>query len=305
MRTLGIVVMATSGDVLASVPERSEPGQVQALVPELSVQRLDEGILDRLAGFDEAQPHASAFRPLEHRAAGAFRPVVENDLLGQAVDLPNLVQVSGEPGTRDREIDDLARTEPAMVINVVEDPEPATIDELIAHEVQRPALHRPRRHLRGKPISPGQFAPLLRPHLQPFGSVEAPGPLVVDGQPLPAEQGVQPQIAVAAVLRGEHTQALAHGRIVALDRPVLLHRAPLTDDPATPPFAQALIGHEKAHGSAFRDGRHQFFARSSFIADTSSIWSATIRFNFAFSASNSRSRRASDASRLPNFLRHV
>jgi len=40
------------GDVVAGVAERPEPVQVQALVTELPVEALDEGVLDRLARLD-------------------------------------------------------------------------------------------------------------------------------------------------------------------------------------------------------------------------------------------------------------
>ena len=63
---LGVVVMAPSLDFLAGMTPRTEPMQVQALVPELAVQALDEGVLDWLAWLDEAQPDTGALRPVEH-----------------------------------------------------------------------------------------------------------------------------------------------------------------------------------------------------------------------------------------------
>lgn len=53
MRARAVVVMAPVADLFAGVPQRPEPVQVQAFIPELAVEALDEGILDRLAGLDE------------------------------------------------------------------------------------------------------------------------------------------------------------------------------------------------------------------------------------------------------------
>ncbi len=84
MRALGVVVVSSSLDLLAGVAERSKPMQIEALVAELPVPALDEGVLDRLARLYEAQPGAGALRPVKHRAARALGAVVGDDLLGQA-----------------------------------------------------------------------------------------------------------------------------------------------------------------------------------------------------------------------------
>lgn len=96
-----------------------------------------------------------------------------------------------------------AGTKPAVVVDDIQHPEAPAVGELVADEVERPALHRPLRNLRGDPIPPRQLAPLLRPHLQAFLDVEPVGPLAVRDQPLSPQQRVQPEIAVAAVLRSQ------------------------------------------------------------------------------------------------------
>ena len=52
---------------------------VEAFIAQLAVERFDEGILDRLAGCDEAQLHATLVRPAQHRLAGQLRAVVGRD----------------------------------------------------------------------------------------------------------------------------------------------------------------------------------------------------------------------------------
>jgi hypothetical protein len=76
------------------------------------------------------------------------------------------------PCARDRHVDDLARAEPAMVVDHVQHPEPPVIGELVAHEVEGPALHRPVRRLNGDPIPSRQLAALLRADLQTLLDVE-------------------------------------------------------------------------------------------------------------------------------------
>ena len=80
MRSLGVIVVAPFGDLIAGVAEGSEPVQVQALVAHAAVKTLNERVLHRFARLDEPQANPGALRPVEHCTARAFRPVVENDL---------------------------------------------------------------------------------------------------------------------------------------------------------------------------------------------------------------------------------
>jgi hypothetical protein len=63
--------VAPSFDLLSGVPQRAEPVQVEAFVAELAVQALDEGVLDRDSGVDEAQPDTRALRPLVSTGTGS------------------------------------------------------------------------------------------------------------------------------------------------------------------------------------------------------------------------------------------
>ncbi|MEM6971910.1 MAG: hypothetical protein AAF577_03820, partial [Pseudomonadota bacterium] len=78
--------------------------------------------------------------------------------------------------------------------------------------------------------------------------------LAVHDQTLAPEHGVQAERAVAAVLRSQRAHPLQQGRVIALDRSILMHRSRETDNPAGAPLAQSKLGHGKAHGFALCHG---------------------------------------------------
>jgi hypothetical protein len=59
------------------VPEIQEPVLIQAFIPELSVEALDERVLRWLATLDEVQRHLILIGPLVHDPAGELGPVVD------------------------------------------------------------------------------------------------------------------------------------------------------------------------------------------------------------------------------------
>jgi hypothetical protein len=61
---------------------------------------------------------------------------MENDLLWQAKALGQLFEMAGDACAGDREIDDRPGAEPAVVVDDVENLEPALVRELVAHEVE-------------------------------------------------------------------------------------------------------------------------------------------------------------------------
>jgi len=52
--------------------------QVQAVVPELTVEAFNERILSGISWLDEVQFHRGPLRPKEHRLAGQFRSVIHD-----------------------------------------------------------------------------------------------------------------------------------------------------------------------------------------------------------------------------------
>jgi hypothetical protein len=58
--------------------QRCELVLVQTLIPELAIEALAEGVLDRLTRLDEMQLHAVAVGPFVERLSGKFWSVVHH-----------------------------------------------------------------------------------------------------------------------------------------------------------------------------------------------------------------------------------
>ena len=78
-----IVVVTPRFDGLARLGQGEENVLVEALVPQPAVERFDESVLHRLAGFDVV-PLQSPGGPTQHCAAGELGPVVANTIRGSA-----------------------------------------------------------------------------------------------------------------------------------------------------------------------------------------------------------------------------
>ncbi len=83
MRPLGVVIDPPLFDGSPGVSQVGEPVFVQAFIPELSVKAFNKCILDRLTRFDEVQPDAVAISPFIQCLTDQFRPVIDDDSLGQ------------------------------------------------------------------------------------------------------------------------------------------------------------------------------------------------------------------------------
>jgi len=77
---------------LSRFAQTQEPVLVQAFVPHLAVEALDESILHRLPRFDEVQLHALLVGPHIQSLARKLRPVIRHQDLRQPSSLPQLLQ---------------------------------------------------------------------------------------------------------------------------------------------------------------------------------------------------------------------
>jgi hypothetical protein len=84
VRPVAVVVPTVGLDRPASVEQADEPVLVEALLPELSVEALDEGVLHRLAWLDEVKVDSSTVRPAIEHPTSELRPVVRDDRRGKS-----------------------------------------------------------------------------------------------------------------------------------------------------------------------------------------------------------------------------
>jgi len=79
-----VVVLAPSGNQDTSLGQARKPMVVQALIPEPTVEALDERVLRRFACLDQLELHTVLVGPLVQCLASEFRPLVSPDRLGVA-----------------------------------------------------------------------------------------------------------------------------------------------------------------------------------------------------------------------------
>jgi len=75
-------------------------------------------------------------RPLQDRVAGELAAIVADDHLRLASFLDDPVQLTGNPQAGKGRIGDECQALPGAIVDDRKHPEPATIGELIRHEVQ-------------------------------------------------------------------------------------------------------------------------------------------------------------------------
>ena len=86
MRPDGIVIVAPDRQLPAGVLQGVEDLLIQKLVAEAAVERLDEGVLLRLARVDIMPRHPILVGPLQDGAAGELGAVIADDASGLSAD---------------------------------------------------------------------------------------------------------------------------------------------------------------------------------------------------------------------------
>lgn len=105
MWTHGVVVNAPGFDQRAGLGDAGKPMLVEALVPKLAVEALDEGVVGGLPRPDEAQLDATGVGPRVECAAAEFGPIVHHENLRQADGLGEPIEHADDAQTGQRPID--------------------------------------------------------------------------------------------------------------------------------------------------------------------------------------------------------
>jgi hypothetical protein len=94
---LGIVILLPRLNDLACVRATEEPVPIETLVAELAVETLQLAVLRRLAGLNEVKGDVLGVRPGVEDLTGAFRPLIDCDLLGSTRARQQLVEHAHHP----------------------------------------------------------------------------------------------------------------------------------------------------------------------------------------------------------------
>ena len=124
MRPDFVVVLSPFVNGVFCLFKRPELVEVEAVVPELSIEGFYKGILCWCSRLNKLQLDRLVSAPEEHRFARQFGAVIINNCLrapSQQVHKPS------HPDARYRGVDQLANTLAGKVINDVQHPEPAII----------------------------------------------------------------------------------------------------------------------------------------------------------------------------------
>src|SRR5262245_22293463 len=214
VRPVAVVVEAPGRDRADRVGQAHKPARVQALVAELPVEALDEGVLHGLARLDEAQLDASLVGPLVQQPARELRSVVQYQRLGRTPALDHPIEDARHACRWDRPTDlDRERLAREVVYNVERSKGPC-IGQGVGHEVDRPALVGPLGPGNGPPRSSRNLLPPSSPYGEGLFSVNAIDALAVDPPAFTAEHVVDPPVAEAAALLGPCQDPLPQARIV-------------------------------------------------------------------------------------------
>ena len=263
---LGVVVHAILLNRGDGVIERREPVPIKALVAELPVEGFDEAILAGFSWSDEAQGDPVLMDPGIQWATDELRAVVDRDPCRLPVPGDDPLQGPHHPLRRQAQRHLDAQAFPGEDINHVERADAPPISQLVAGEVHAPLHPRMQRAGQWLTLRARDLLPPFPPHRQAFLAIEPLDPLAVDALTFPAQQRMEPTVAVSRVLRGQLAQSRDQRRRVAATTAIPLRRATHSYQPAGPAFAESVVGDHGLSRLASTYGRSYFPPTTSFNA---------------------------------------
>ena len=126
-----IVVVLPERQLNAGMTNAGEQGLVEAFIPELAVEALNECVLGWLARRDVVPVNRAVLAPVQDRHAGQLRTVVTDNGPGLALSDNDDVEFSGNSIARQRRISDQSQTFPAIVVNNTQNTEPPAIGQRV------------------------------------------------------------------------------------------------------------------------------------------------------------------------------
>ena len=221
-----VVLVFPVADHDLRVQQRVEAVDVEALVAEPAVERLNVPVPPRRARWDVGQAGAGTC-PVGHRFADELRPVVGPAHNGSAADGDEILEIRGEPVGGDRPLDQPADAFPGVLIDYRTDLDRPALFVGVELEVHRPHHVRRVRCCGVDGRGPDAFATPLLPDAEALVTPEALDLLVVHDSALGARIVIRASVPVTGAFLRPGTQPVpqrpvrACGR-VALERRVLL-----------------------------------------------------------------------------------
>ena len=140
MRPDFVIFQPPSIDHFPSVTQRKKPVEVQTLISEATVEALNETILDRFPGSNEAELDVVQIAPLVEYLARELWTVITEDSFWFSATIYQRLQCSGHSQTTDIQIHVQSQAFSGEFINHIQSPESPATSNTVGHEVHRPLL---------------------------------------------------------------------------------------------------------------------------------------------------------------------
>ena len=220
-----VVLVFPVADHDLRVQQRVVAVDVEALVAEPAVERLDVPVPPRRSRWDVGQAGAGAC-PVGHRFADELRPVVRPEHSGSAADGDEILEMRGEPVGGDRPLDQPADAFPGVLIDDRADLDRPALLVGVELEVHRPHHVRCVRCRRADGRGPDAFATPPLQDAEALVTPEALDLLVVHDPALGAGIVIGAPVPVAGVLLRPGSQPVPQ-RLVRVCGRVALERPPV------------------------------------------------------------------------------
>lgn len=254
MRSNTIVIDPPGFDFCFCIPQISEPVFVQTLIPELSVEALDEGVLDGFPRADEMKCDSSLIGPGIQGFAGEFGTVVDHDDLWQPPCVCKTLEDSDNATSGQRCIDFDYRALTGEIVDDVQGAESSACGQGIVREVHRPALVCSNGKADGSPEASGELLATLPADSQAIRAIEPVDSLVVHLEAFSSQQDVEPSIPESRSLGSQLMQTPEELCRLFPSRFVLKARTSESQCPAGTALAHREVRLKEARGLAVGHG---------------------------------------------------
>ena len=106
MRSDMVIILSPDSQLNPSMAHTGEQGLIQTFISKSAVKAFDKSILCRLSRCDVMPVNTPILRPVQNCHTGKLCAVVADNSLGPASPGDNLIQLPGNPGTRQRGVGD-------------------------------------------------------------------------------------------------------------------------------------------------------------------------------------------------------